>query len=74
MYDSRLAIPLRVGMTHLQPQVTFQSHCMDLREHLWSLIGVVAYREQVRYRTAHKVLPQHHTLEFLCLKHSIRSS
>ena len=74
MYDSRLAKPLLVGMIHPPPQEAFQSHCRYFHEHLWLLIGVVVCLERVKYHTAHKALQQHRILEFLCLKHSVRSN
>ena len=74
MYDSRLAIPPPVEKTHPLPQVAFQSHCMYFHEHLWSPIGDVAYLERVKYRIAHKDHLQHRILEFLCLKHFVRSN
>ena len=74
MYDSRLAIPLLEEKTDLLPRVAFQSHCRYFHEHLWSPIGDVAYLERVKYRIAHKDHLQHRILEFLCLRHSIRSN
>ena len=74
MYDNRLAIPPPVEMIHLPPQEASQSHCRYFHEHLWSPIGDVAYLERVKYRTAHKDHLQHRILEFLCLKHFVRSN